>query len=309
MANQADLDFAGKIGGRTVQDNRDRSLANQPESLAARIKRVQEDAIEAKAVAQAFGLNEVKVEPASNKDDKEAPSVVNAALSQMNNMIKETSEMAKDKGTELKEARKDADEARSNLFTTQLQVIQQMQGSLLESQKRMSEQNSPEAAIAIVEKWESIFNKFRPQVTTDNPIATAKISSDQTTITLEKMRQEHDLEMEKIKAAREEVNNRFQLQMLQFQDESRRKYKEYEDGVKFRNNAYNGFSDLAASIAAGIDKERGGQSAVGEGIIEAAMSGFSCKNCGTHIDIPDGVSKVKCANSECGAEYKIEVSH
>jgi len=290
-----------------VQDNRDKTLAQQPESLAARIKAAQDDALVMKATAQAYGLNEVKVDTGGHKGESEAPSVVSAAMTHMDSMIKETNEMSKEKEKELLQARKEADDARASLFTTQLQVIQNMQDSLMESQKRMSEQNSPEAAISTVEKWETIFNKFRPQVSNEPSAALAKGTSDQTTITLEKMRQDHDREMKQIDLQITTLNNDFQLRMLQFNEDSRRRWKEYEDGNKLKENAFGGFSDLAASIAAGIDKERGVGTAAPEESIQAAVSGFKCQLCGTHVDIPEGVERVVCSKPGCGAEYAIKV--
>ena len=291
-----------------MADNRDRTLAEQPESLAARIKRAQEDAMVMKATAQAYGFDAVKVEQGSSKSDSEAPSVVSAAMSQMNNMIKETTEMAKDTRKEVDIARKEADDARANLFTTQLTVIQNMQNNLMESQKRIGEQNSPESAVATVEKWETIFNKFRPQVTGEPTVATAKTSSDETTIILEKLRQQHNVELKKLDLQIAAQNNDFNLRMLQFNEDSRRRWKEYDDGNKFKEGAFGGFSDLAAAIAAGIDKERGVATAAGEGTIQAAVSGFKCQVCGKHVDIPEGVEKVVCSNPECGAGYDIKVT-
>jgi hypothetical protein len=293
------------MGGRTVQDNSDRHLAERPESLAARIKRAQEDAIEAKAVAQAYGLSGVKGEEEGHKEEAEAPSVVNQAMNQMNNMIKETNEMAKQKNEELKEARTDADQARADLFKTQLEIIQQMQGSLMDAQKRMQEQNSPEAAVATVERWEGIFSKFRPQPPAESNVAVAKASSDQTTIKLEEMKQAHEIQMEQMKGEREHQSQEFQLRMAQFNEETKRHYREYEDSVKLRSDAYGGFSDLVSAIAAGVDKERGGVATAAEEVIEAAVNGFRCQMCGTHIDIPEGAEKVTCPKPECGAEYSI----
>jgi len=292
-------------GGRTVMNDKDKHLAEQPESLAVKIKQAQEEAILTKATAQAYGLDAVKVEPAAAKTGEEAPSVVSVAMNQMNNMIKETTEMAKEKGTEVTQARKEADEARANLFTTQLSIIQEMHKSLMESQKQMVEQNSPEKSIATVEKWEGIISKFRPPPASEPSVHESKATTDQTTITLEGMRESHELAMEEIRGNREQANNEFKLRMVQFEEDTKRRWGEYKDGVKFKENAYSGFSDLAASIAAGIDKERGIQSPGEEGSIQATVEKFRCQLCGTGIDIPPGVEKVVCSKPECAAEYAI----
>jgi glycine cleavage system regulatory protein len=307
LPNQVDVDFISNTGGRTVQDNKDKTLSQEPESLSQKIKKVQEDAILAEATTEAYRQHGMKPPEEKPKGGEEAPSVVSVALNQMNNMIKETNEMAKAKSVEVTAARKEADDARTNLFTTQLAMINELHKNLMETQKKMGEMNSPESAMAMVEKWEGILNRFKPQLQPESTPVHAKVTTDETALKLEQMRQNHEIEMEKLRSDRQKADHEFELRMAQFQEEIRRHYREYEDSMKFRENAYNGFSDLAASIAAGIDKERGVATRVAENAAEPVLGGFNCELCGTHIDLMEGQEDYICPKDGCHATYKVKV--
>lgn len=307
MPHPVDLDFAGKVGDRTVHDNKDQTLDHEPESLANKIKKIHEDAILAGATKEAYKEVGLVSPETKGKPDGESPSVVGVALNQMTTMIKENNEMVKEKAKEVVAAHQEADEARANLFATQLEILKNMQSEMVESRKVISAQNSPEAAVAMVEKWEGIFNKWRPPATEKPTHVQHSGPSDEVTLKLEEMRQVHDLEMKKLDLQIAAQNNEFQLKMLQFNEDSQRRWKEYQDGTKFKENAYNGFSDLAASIAAGIDKERKGVASDTEDTIQATVTGFKCQGCGQHITIPEGAEKVVCETPGCGAEYAIKV--
>lgn len=291
-----------------MEDNKDKTIAGKPQSLSDKIREAREEAILLRETSEAYRREGVEQPAPPHKDALEAPTVVNAALGQMNNMLKVNADAAKEKSIELKEARKEADDAKTNLFTTQLEIIKDMHRSMQESQKEIAKSNSPEAAMAMVEKWESIIDRVKPHIAPESSYPPVRAGNDmQLTLQLEKMRQDHALALRKLDLEVGQSNNNFQLKMTQFTEDSNRRWQEYKDGVKFKENAYNGFSDLAASIAAGIDKERGVVSGnPDDEVIQAAVSGFKCQLCKTHVNIPEGAPSVTCPNPECSAEYKIK---
>ncbi len=286
-------------------DNRDKHLSDEEFSMAERIKRAQADALEAKTYMDTLGIKPADMGEKAGQGESIQSQVVSTALNKMGDMVGEADKRLKETGEKLETARKESDDAKAMLMKEQMDGLKQVLGGLQASIKEIEVKNSPEAAIATFEKWRNILNQFpkEKEVVSAPPSAV----SEQTTITLEKMRQEHELAIEKLRSDREQANNEFRLKMQQFEEERERRIAEYRDNLKFRDNAVNGFSDLAASIAAGIDRNRGVAPAAEEEIVQAAVSGFNCQMCGSHIDIPDGVDKVACPKKECGAMYDVKV--
>lgn len=307
MPSQHDINFAQAMGGRTVTDNKDKTLAEEPASLANRIKKARDQALEDIAVAQVYGLDVNQVSKGAATPNSEPASAVSTALNSMGNVITQANETSKEKTGEVQKARQEADDARTNLFSTQLQVIQSMQKSLIESQDKMSEHNSPEQALGIVQKWQEMLNTFQPKVAEKTVTVSPASNNNANEITLQKMRQDHETEMERLRGEREMQKEEFALRMAQFNEDTKRRYKEYDDGQKFKDNAFSGFSDLAASIAAGIDKDSSGAPVTNEPTIQAAVSAFNCQSCGTHLDVAEGAETVVCPKAGCGAEYAIKV--
>jgi len=78
-------------------------------------------------------------------------------------MVSQANEIAKDKQKEVDQARKEADEARANLYTTQLAQIQSMQKELIDTIQKVREQGTPEAAMGVIEKYQGMIEKLRPK--------------------------------------------------------------------------------------------------------------------------------------------------
>ena len=133
-----------------MQEDKDKHLAEEKPTLAKRLMKAQEEAMEAAIVGKQLGISPQAPEGGGQKADPIQAQVVSSALTQMNNMVSQANEIAKDKQKEVDQARKEADEARANLYTTQLAQIQSMQKELIDTIQKVREQGTPEAAMGVI---------------------------------------------------------------------------------------------------------------------------------------------------------------
>lgn len=305
MAHPQDKIFSDQMGGRTVKDDKDEHLAAEKPTLTERLKKASEDALEARMTAQIYGGTPQGGEGGGEKPESLQASVVTSALTQMNNMVSEANMMAKEKEKEVIQARREADEARANLFTAQLVAIKNMQDGLAISSAKAAAQGTPEAMIATIEKYGTMMEKLKPKVSTASESVAATGVTDAVRIEIEKMRQGHAFAMKGLELQMLNQNNQFSLQMAQFEEDSKRRWREYEDGRDLKQSALGGFGDLASAISAGISRERGGPTGEEE-VIQASVGSFPCEFCKTMVPVNGGASKAVCPNTECGASYNIK---
>jgi len=305
LAHPQDKIFAEQMGGRTVKDDKDEHLAEEKPTFADKMKKASEDALEQKLIGQIYGGGSQGGDGGGGKADSIQATVVTSALTQMNSMVHEANMMAKAKEGEIIQARKEADEARANLFTSQLATIQNMQKDLAAATAKAAEQGTPEAAMGVIKQYGAMMEELRPKVSTDGDAVAVKtrVVSDEVSIRLEEMRQGHEFKMEELKAQMANQNQQFQIQLLQFNEDSRRRWREYEDGKEMKQDALGGFSDLASALSAGISRERG-IPAEGEEVVEASVGSFPCEFCKTMVPVVSGSSLATCP--KCGASFNIK---
>ena len=290
-------------------DNKDKNLGEEKLTITERVMEAQTQALEVAAMTKTLGLNPQEIlggkeakEPAESIQGQVVSSALKTLGDMQTGLIKES-----DKKSELLDkARANEDEARTNLYTGQIAEITAMRKEVAEQYKAVQAQNTPQAAMASLKELQAFYENMKPAKTDEIHVQPKGGISEQTTLTLEKMRYDHEKEKSVIDLKIAEMNNNFQIEMLKFNEESRRRWREYEDGQKFKQHGLQGFEDLAASIAAGIDRGRGGQPSEEEAVIEVETSKFKCQFCKSEIEVGDGVGMVTCPNPECNAEYNVK---
>jgi len=303
MAHQHDKTFAAQMGGRTMNEDKDKHLAEEKPTFAQRLQRSQEDAIEATVVAKTFGVGTQENPPP--KEDPIQAQIVTAAFGQMNNIIDKSHQSDKDKEVALSKAREETTTAKTDLYNTQMAQLHLMQQTFADALQKAQTNNSPKAAMEAISAYQEMVEKLTPKPANDGNMAVNRNMDSSLALQIEKMRQDHELEMKRFDKSITDQNNTFSLQMLQFQEDSRRRWREYEDGKEMKESAMSGFGDIAGALGAGITRERG-ESRRDDEVIQASVGSFPCEFCGTKVLVNPGESTVSCPKPECGASYNIQ---
>lgn len=127
---------------------------------------------------------------------------------------------------------------------------------------------------------------------------------------MEKLKQDHELKMEEIKAGREETNKQWDLKFEQLKEDNKLKWREYEDKKDFRKEGLGGLKEIVESAVAGFKGEKGtGIAGKKEGareeVMAATISSFLCGKCGTEVPVTDPSQPIVCPNDECKATYTL----
>lgn len=265
-----------------------------------------------------------------------AASIVNKAMEISSQANQRVQDLANRNDESAQKARAEADKAKNDLFA----IVSQQIGGALEKIEKMRDEiktgSKPRDLAEEVKSARDLLTILQPPQR-EAPVVSGVDSN--VTVTLEKMRMDHEMSLKNLDLQLQKMNQEFQLALAKLNsDESYRK-REYEDNNSYRQRNMDTFSDIAASIAAGFggnkDEEREEsievprESPVGRrttakdrnivappsinnpGIVNDkvnetgdAQESFECQNCGDTIFVKPGQKVVVC--KKCNSEYNID---
>ena len=301
-----------------MPDNKADSLGKEKLDMAEELLDVKQKVLKTKLIAREFGIDDQTAAAAAGlatkgrEPDTLQAGVVGAVLTAMTGMNSALKETAETKEKEIKEARASEDTAKQNFFQLQADAINAARKEMTTLMQDIMAKNTPQAAIAGFRDFKAFFDEVAPKpvAPSDGGERAARMVDNQTALKLEEMHQNHALAMKKIDLEISQQQNAFQLQLTQFKEDSERRWQEYRDSKTLRSDALGGFQDLAAAIAAGIDKERGVGAKAGDEPasprLEATLKQFRCNLCQTVVNVDDPeAASVACPNPECGTVFHL----
>lgn len=285
---------------------------SKPEEYNPYLVEVQKVA-KARLVGLALGIGS----EGGNREEPLAATVVKEAMANSAKLVERANEMADRKDTAALEARKEADKSKTDLYALMFQEMSKTSADLRAVMANIDKDKPPPRdAISAIKEAKDLLtlmggemglggNKQPPPTLSPDP---------QFAMQLEQMRENHDLAMKKFDAEMKEADRKFQLQMAQFQEDTRYKRQEYDDGKKRGGAIMENVMDIGQSILAGVGggtAKEVSQEAPESGdnqeepAIKAMVKSFPCQFCQTPIAVPDDGNEVTCPNEECGAKFTI----
>jgi DNA-directed RNA polymerase subunit RPC12/RpoP/predicted Holliday junction resolvase-like endonuclease len=250
-----------------------------------------------------------------------AASIVNKALDVNLETNKNLQEQVNKRETDINEARREADKAKTELYSV---IAGQVAGALDKLEKvqdeirRGPEKGQTKSLVDQVKEARDLLLALTPEPKTGPPPVTS--SNDlQLTITLETMKQNHEVNMKKLDLELQKMQTDLQLKLAEIADAAKWKEREYSEGSEFKKNALTQVTDVASAAVAAFNARNAGAGGAitgqpgqqqmtgqdtppGKGVT-AVVRSFNCQKCGTEIVVPEDGSEVKCPTPGCGVKY------
>lgn len=298
MPAQADKEFAGIIGGRTVKDKPE--LDNEPKKpgFAQQILEDQKEALRVRAVQDTLGIGATS----GGKPDL-ATQIVTKSMETTDKAVGRLQEETEKLRQELIGAQKLAQENMNALYTERLARIGEAQQRMELAAQRAAEAGAPKDAFATYKEVQSAFEGFlsnQPQ-----PQVAPRGMSDEVAITLKKMELEQARMLLELQQSAEVSRREFDLKLKQLEVDHSYKLLEHKDKMDTRRTGIETFQDLAQSVGKAVRSERE-TAEVAQGV-KAAITSFPCQLCGTAIPMPEDGGEIKCPKAGCGATYSITI--
>lgn len=252
-------------------------------------------------------------------EDSLAATIVKAALEANTKATERYEKLAERNDEATQKARAEADVAKAQ---TNAIVAQQIGGALEKLEKMQTEVKSGNTPRKLKDEIQDAVDLINVLRGSDKPAGGggggATGPSEQLTVTLENMRQTHEMGMKKLDAEIAKMNAELKIRMAEFDDNRETKRMEYEDSKKFRDNAFGAVTDIAAAAAEGFKSKTGegigtqvqpaaNQPAQSEPEVMVAIKSFPCQSCGGEIAMPASGEDVICP--ECGVHYALKRAH
>lgn len=298
-------------------DNKAENLAKEQPSVMKRVLEAEVQGMEVAAAKKYLGLDgQVTNHP--KEDEKIQGNVVSAVLGAMTGMNASLKNSVEVKEKEITAARANEDTVKQQFFQLQADALNVTRAELTGLMREIQAKNTPQAAIEGFKAFKSFFDEVAPKQTApaDGGERATRTVDNQTALKLEEMHQNHELAMKKIDLEIAQQTSAFNLQLMTFKEDSERHWAEYKDNKSLRGDALGGFQDLAAAIAAGIDKDRTGASqtehataqegAAHTGRIEAIVKQFECEFCHQPVTVEDeNATEVPCPTPGCNTVFHL----
>jgi len=235
-------------------------------------------------------------------------SIVKGAMSQQAMIMDELHKQTAEANKELLEARKEREQAQTQLYNERISILQ---GEKQKLDAAAQQAKGVGAAPSELDAYKKVREALKEEIDelkkgAPPPSGPPLGLSAETHIKLQEMSQNHELEMKRLDIELSRQDREFNIKLAEWQEESRRRWREYEDKVGMQQKGFDGFSDLAGAISSGIGKERETISRGGEESIQALASQFPCQFCKTKVLIQPGELTATCPNEECGAIYNVK---
>lgn len=240
--------------------------------------------------------------------DNVATSIVTESMKQQKIVLDQLQQQISEAHKDLLEARKEREEAQTQLYNERISILQGQKGELDKKAEQAKEAGVPKSQIEIYREIRGELQAEIDELKKQQPQEGEKTEvqkglSEGATIELERMRNEQARLLTQMRLEADDRKREWDIKMLELTEESQRRWAEYKDNKQFREQAASGLQDLASSIGAGMKRERAGGG--GEAELEAHMTQFPCQACGTMIKIEPGDTMAKCPNEQCQAVYTI----
>lgn len=275
-------------------------------------------AVRRQRAVEAMIKSEYAEKPKNEEGSSIQATIVNKAIEQGENAYKALERLTDKKDAEIEKARSETNKAKEELYSLQAAQLKEVAARVEKAMEELKAGGSPKTAIEVIHEAEVVADYINQHNIAKNGQTVVRSGevSEETKITLEKMRMDHELALKQIDLQIAELNNKFNLELAEFKENSRRHWAEYENNNRFRQEGMQGLGDVVASIAAGINQERQGEvgsqptriranRAKAQPARETAPEEYECENCQTLIQVPPGASSFRCP--ECDTEYNVSV--
>lgn len=300
MPTKKDFEWVGSQGGRTVTNGKGENLEKEKPSLADKILAHKERMKEAELVTQASDEGE------GGKGESLATTIVTKSIDATDKAVARLNEDTATLKKEIAEGRLEAQNNWKLFIDEKLERIKDAEAQAAKSAQKAGEAGAPPDVFAVYDKVQGELAKLL--ASQPPPAAEAQTGiKDETRITLARMELDQTRVLAEIQAQQQQHQQEFAIRMAEFTEESKRRWAEYNDGKRFKEQGLSGFQDLAAAIGAGIRQDQGEAAGIAEeSSLEASLGSFPCQFCHTNIEVPPGTQKVVCPNEECGATFNLK---
>lgn len=294
--------------------------------LVDKIKKQVEEVVEAKVVAKAYGVDitggEAKSEPKRDETPSFASTIVGKAIDSQDKITGRMLEQEKNLREEIGALKKEAQENLNKYLQTSQERAQDVLARAQELIEKAQAEGAPENVLARFRQMKEVAKELQTEGEGKKPPSVdSRLALD-----LEKMREEHELKMEELKNQRDEANKKWDLQLRQMDDDSKLRWKKYDDDKDRGDKVMTGLGDLLHGAKAGIETDMAregsgathsnasaGQASEGampagdnETVLRVQALSFPCTTCGAKVNVPDlaGEQVLDCPG--CHAEYKVK---
>lgn len=316
MPTEKDVEWLQGQGAR-AKDNKAESLSEKEPSLAEEVLGLQKEAVKIAATRQALGLEVPSVRPAESL----ASTIVTKSMDATDNAIRRLNEESAGLRKEILELQKQSFEHQNAFFNERMERIQDLNARVEAAAQNAQNAGAPKSAFEnykeVKAELAGVVSELVPPRTTQSGV------SDEVAIALKKMEIDQQRLMEQMRQDSVRQDRQFTLQLKQFDEESRRRWAEYQDTKTIRTDAMEGLQDVLGSLGKSLrvkteDAEENSHPAAsgagmnsatpGETSISGSIAEFPCQFCKTKVPVEKGDTVVTCPNSECGAKYEIKPS-
>jgi len=297
-----DRDFLQNVGGRTVTDSKaDNLKPGEADDIDQWIKD-DKKALRYASFKQALGVNTT---PQSSGPSDLASTIVTKSIQATDNVMKRLEDDA------ARLQRKTAElESRGHELTNQM--YQQQLEALKEERARIREEAEKAKNTGSVSDFDT-YKKIRSEMDELMPPSPPSMGMNaDVAIRLKELELAQQRDIQRWQEERDERDRRWQLDLMRFQDETKRYWVEIENKKSFRSEGLQGFSDLASSIRAAVSGAQNGEApennnnpiGSNEANLEASPASFPCQFCESQVTVssPDD-SQANCG--KCGAQYNL----
>lgn len=295
MPTKKQSDWLQSQGGRTVKDNKGANMGEEKPSLADKLMKKKEEAIELQMTAQALGGGNVEA------DESETLKLAKEVMQIQRETVKSVDDARKRTEEALAKAETAKNEAQTALYTHQLDAIKDA-----EARVKVASEAKPTPGKSELEIFRKVRDEMQELMPEKPEAATPPGISEATQLKITQLQLEQQRVLAQMQADRERQNREFDLKLAEFNENSRQRWAEYNDNKALREQGLSGLQDIAASIGAAVKGESGGVEETEGEHVEASISSFPCQFCQTPVPVHPGDTKVKCPNEECGAQYDIK---
>lgn len=232
-------------------------------------------------------------------------SIVNKSIEQQTALMNQLNLQIAQAHKDLLEARKEREQAQTQLYTERVTILQEEKKKLDETAQQAKSAGVPHTELQAYKNVKAALKDEIDELKKSTPSPASPIGmSDETQIRLTQMQLDQQRLLTQMQLDHEARQKEWDLKMAEFNEASNRRWAEYKDSKDFREKGMEGFSDIAAAVASGVSKKRATE-AGGETVIKGRVGKFPCQFCKTPVTVEPGSTTVKCPNEECGAEYEV----
>ncbi len=244
-----------------------------------------------------------------------AVQIVKSAMDNSTQLVKQANDMAQYKDKEAQESRQIANKSQLDLYGMMLSEITHSRSDLAGLIDKLNSKTEapPRDAVSIMKEAKELLTLMGGDVFGVRSAPPPHQGNSAVEVQLETLKQAHALALKQLDFTMAEADRKFQLQMLQFQEDTKWKREEHEENKGKGKETIDSLMDIGQSILAATTAGSGvGVQAAPHQVAAEAAEGpaitltatkYPCQFCHAILDISEAGDKATCPG--CGAEFKI----